>query len=48
MKAPKGQAFNKKMSREKKKVVTDSSADEGIALQSTHVCPGRLYSAYLG
>ena len=40
MKAPKGQAFNKKVSREKKKAVMDSSANEGIAVQTTHICPG--------
>ena len=40
MKAPKGQAFNKKVSREKKKPVMDSSANEGIAVQTTHICPG--------
>ena len=40
MKAPKGQAFNKKVSREKKKAVMDSGANKGIAVKSTHVCPG--------
>ena len=40
MKAPRGQAFNKKLSREKKKAAVESSADESIAPPSTHICPG--------
>ena len=42
MKAPKGQAFNKKVSREKKKMTMDSGANEGIAVKSTHICPGKF------